>query len=115
MERHDLVFRSITSNTGKSFQNLTENEASIVKKFRQDFHSIIHSKNIKPENIFNSDQTGIYYWIQPTKIIDDKGKKDIIVIVENLTTKKRMAFMPLVNLDFHKNYLLLLLLLYAIK
>ena len=61
MERHELVFRSITSNTGKSFQNLTENEASIVKKFRKDFHSIIHSKNIKPENIFNSDQTRIYY------------------------------------------------------
>ena len=97
MNRNDFSLRAVTSYSGKSIQNLAENERQILEKFQEEAKRLIKEQQIKQENFFNSDQTGIYYANAIKTTIE---AKDIIVSGEKIALeKKRISFMPLINME----------------
>ena len=57
----------------------------IMIPWKEDFHKQLEEKGIKPECMYNADQTGLYYQKLPnTMYVDMEGKKDMSIDMDNI-------------------------------
>ena len=65
---------------------LTDEEIHLIMiPWKEDFHKQLEEKGIKPECMYNADQTGLYYQKLPnTLYVDMEGKKDVSIDMDNI-------------------------------
>jgi len=96
MKFHNLSLKTITSYEASTQDQLSQEEAQGIQQFRQKFSQIVTQHHIYKHNIYNMDQSAIYYEVPPKKTIDIKGSKQSTLQTKGLT-KKRVTVISLIS------------------
>jgi len=96
MKMHRLSLRTITTTTGGTQEQMSDEELRSAESFRSEFREIVLAHQIPPECIFNMDQSGLYYEVLPKKTIDIIGSKQSAVATRG-GTKKRVTIISLIS------------------
>jgi len=96
MSFHNLSLRAISSYSASTQDQLNEEEATKIARFRQEFVQIVTDHHISKNNIYNMDQSALYYEVPPRKTIDILGSKQVTLKTKGLT-KKRVTIMFLLS------------------
>jgi len=68
----------------------------MIARFRQEFVQIFTDHHISKNNIYNMDQSALYYEVPPRKTTDILGSKQVTLKTKGLT-KKRVTIMSLIS------------------
>ena len=83
--RFDFVNRKKTSS-----RNPAVAIGSVIDNYKEEINRLVINYNIKKENIFNMDETGVYFDMSPDYTIDKLGTKTVS-IVSNSCSKQRFT------------------------
>jgi len=73
IKMHCLTLRTITTTTGGTQEQVSDEEMRSAESFRSEFREIVLTHQIPPECVFNMDQSSLYYEVLPKKTIDKIG------------------------------------------
>lgn len=77
MKFNGLSVKEITGYSGSKPEDLPEDQQALITEFYQKFEEIIQRKNIPVSNIFNMDQTAVYYENPTSKTIEVVGTREV--------------------------------------
>lgn len=96
MEYFNLSIREITGYSGARPEQLEEEEKASIESFKNEYKRLIETHKIRPENVFNMDQTGIWYENPLSRTIDFIGAREVCAKVSG-DEKKRLTLFTLIN------------------
>lgn len=96
MEYFKLSIREITGFSGARPEQLSEEQKTSIEEFKREYRRLIETHQIPPENVFNMDQTGIWYENPSSRTIDFRGSQEVSAQV-NGDDKKRLTLFSLIN------------------
>jgi len=96
MKLFKLSIRTITTSQSSQDPEMSQSEEQTIENFRNEYFQTIRNFGIRPEDIFNMDQSSLFYETLPKKTIEIKGSKKVSVAAKG-GQKKRATILSLIN------------------
>jgi len=96
MKLYNLSIRRITSYHSLSGEAMKQEEAQTIQEFNLEFRNKVIEQDIDEENIFNMDQSALYYDNPPTMTIELSGSQQVSVATTG-GEKKRVTIISLIS------------------
>ena len=96
MKFSDLSIRTITSFSSFNSQQMDPEEAQRIQTFKTEYFRIIDEFGILENDIFNMDQSGLYYDTPPKRTIEIIGSQQVCIAPSG-GEKKRITIISLIN------------------
>lgn len=98
MKFYGLSIREITGYSGFKEEELPEEQKTQILNFKRQFNQIIQEKRIPACNVFNMDQTAVYYENPTSKTLEIIGTREVCARTHG-GEKKRVTLFSLLNAE----------------
>lgn len=98
MKFYSLSVREITGYSAFKEEDIPEDQQTLISDFKKRFIEIVKNKNIPASNIFNMDQTAVYYENPTSKTLEIVGTREVCALTRG-GEKKRITLFSLLNAE----------------